>query len=143
MVGPSDIIDAAARHQSHATSNVANVTQHAALAALTGPQDTVEEMRLAFDQRRKLMHSMVSEIPGFECVEPEGAFYVFPDVTEVLSDRYPTSEALAEGILEEAGVALVPGESFGAPGFLRFSYAVGEDDIERGVTQIASLIERL
>jgi aspartate/methionine/tyrosine aminotransferase len=143
MVGPSDIIDAAARHQSHATSNVANVTQHAALAALTGPQDTVEEMRLAFDQRRKLMHSMVSEIPGFECVEPEGAFYVFPDVTEVLSDRYPTSEALAEGILEEAGVALVPGESFGAPGFLRFSYAVGEDEIERGVTQIASLIERL
>lgn len=143
MVGPKDIIDAAARHQSHATSNVANVTQHAALAALTGPQDTVEEMRLAFDQRRKLMHSMVSEIPGFECVEPEGAFYVFPDVSAALGDRYPTSEALAEGILEEAGVALVPGESFGTPGFLRFSYAVGEDEIERGVTQIASLIERL
>jgi aspartate/methionine/tyrosine aminotransferase len=143
MVGPQDIIGAAARHQSHATSNVANVTQHAALAALTGPQDTVEEMRLAFDQRRKLMHSMVSEIPGFEAVEPEGAFYVFPDVSAALGDRYPTSEALAEGILEEAGVALVPGESFGAPGFLRFSYAVGEDEIERGVTQIASLIERL
>jgi aspartate/methionine/tyrosine aminotransferase len=143
MVGPQDIIDAAARHQTHATSNVANVTQHAALAALTGPQDTVEEMRLAFDQRRKLMHSMVSQIPGFECVEPQGAFYVFPDVSAALGDRYPTSEALAEGILEEAGVALVPGESFGAPGFLRFSYAVGEDEIERGVTQIASLIERL
>ncbi|MEE8375281.1 MAG: pyridoxal phosphate-dependent aminotransferase [Acidimicrobiia bacterium] len=143
MVGPQDIIDAAARHQSHATSNVANVTQHAALAALTGPQDTVEEMRLAFDQRRKLMHSMVSEIPGFECVEPQGAFYVFPDVSAALGDRFPTSEALAEGILEEAGVALVPGESFGTPGFLRFSYAVGEDEIERGVTQIASLIERL
>ena len=143
MVGPKDIIDAAARHQSHATSNVANVTQHAALAALTGPQDMVEEMRLAFDQRRKLMHSMVSEIPGFECVEPKGAFYVFPDVSAALGDRYPTSEALAEGILEEAGVALVPGESFGTPGFLRFSYAVGEDEIERGVTQIASLIERL
>jgi aspartate/methionine/tyrosine aminotransferase len=143
MVGPQDVIDAAARHQSHATSNVANITQHAALAALTGPQDTVEEMRLAFDQRRKLMHSLVSEIPGFECVEPEGAFYVFPDVSAALGDRYPTSEALAEGILEEAGVALVPGESFGAPGFLRFSYAVGEDEIERGVTQIASLIERL
>ncbi len=143
MVGPQDIVDAAARHQSHATSNVANVTQHAALAALTGSQDTVEEMRLAFDQRRKLMHSMVSEIPGFECVEPEGAFYVFPDVSAALGDRYPTSETLAEGILEEAGVALVPGESFGTPGFLRFSYAVGEDEIERGVTQIASLIERL
>ncbi len=143
MVGPSDIIDAAARHQSHATSNVANVTQHAALAALIGPQDTVEEMRLAFDRRRKLMHSMVSKIPGFECIEPQGAFYVFPDVRAALGDRYPTSEALAEGILEEAGVALVPGESFGTPGFLRFSYAVGEDEIERGVTQIASLIERL
>jgi aspartate/methionine/tyrosine aminotransferase len=143
MVGPQDVIDAAARHQSHATSNVANITQHAALAALTGPQDTVEEMRLAFDQRRKLMHSLVSEIPDFECVEPEGAFYVFPDVSAALGDRYPTSEALAEGILEEAGVALVPGESFGAPGFLRFSYAVGEDEIERGVTQIATLIERL
>jgi len=143
MVGPKDIIDAAARHQSHATSNVANITQHAALAALTGPQDTVEEMRLAFDQRRKMMHSMVSEIPGLACVEPEGAFYVFPDVSAVLGARYPTSAALAEGILEEAGVAVVPGESFGTPGFLRLSYAVGEDEIERGMTQIASVIERI
>ena len=143
MVGPEDIINAATRHQSHATSNVANVSQHAALAALTGSQDTVEEMREAFDQRRKMMHSMVSGIPGVECVEPEGAFYVFPDVSAVLGGKYKTSSALAEGILEEAGVAVVSGESFGAPGFLRLSYAVSKDEIERGVTQIASLIERL
>jgi aspartate aminotransferase len=143
MVGPKDVIDAAARHQSHATSNVANVSQLAALAALNGPQDTVEEMREAFDQRRRLMHSMVSGIPGVECVEPEGAFYVFPDVRAILGDRYTTSAELAEGILEEAGVAVVPGESFGTPGFLRLSYAVGEDEIERGVTQIAGLIEGL
>lgn len=143
MIGPKDIIDAAARHQSHATSNVANVSQRAALAALTGDQATVEEMRLAFDSRRKLMHSMVTAIPGVECVEPEGAFYVFPDVRGVLSDRYGTSAALAEGILEEAGVAVVPGESFGAPGFLRFSYALGEEDIRRGVERIAAMIGSL
>ena len=143
MVGPEDIVNAATRHQSHATSNVANVSQHAALAALTGPQDTVEEMREAFDQRRKMMHSMVSGIPGVECVEPEGAFYVFPDVSAVLGGKYKTSSALADGILEEAGVAVVSGESFGAPGFLRLSYAVSTDEIERGVTKIASLIERL
>ena len=89
------------------------------------------------------MHSLVSAIPGVTCVEPEGAFYVFPDVSAVLGDRYATSAELAGGILEEAGVALVPGESFGAPGFLRLSYAVGEDEIERGVARISSLIETL
>jgi len=140
MIGPRDIIDAAARHQSHATSNVANVSQHAALAALTGDQATVEEMRVAFDSRRKLMHSMVAAIPGVECLEPEGAFYVFPDVGGVLGGRFPTSASLAEAILEEAGVAVVPGESFGAPGFLRFSYALGEEDIKRGVERIATML---
>jgi aspartate/methionine/tyrosine aminotransferase len=140
MIGPRDIIDAAARHQSHATSNVANVSQQAALAALTGDQATVEDMRLAFDSRRKLMYSMVTAIPGVECLEPEGAFYVFPDVSGILGDRFPTSAALAEGILEEAGVAVVPGESFGSPGYLRFSYALGEDDIQRGMERIASML---
>lgn len=143
MIGPTDIMDAAARHQSHATSNVNNVAQEAALAALTGNQDTVDEMRRAFDRRRLLMHSLVSDIPGVDCVEPEGAFYVFPDVRDVLNDRYPSSVDLAEGILEDAGVALVPGESFGAPGFLRLSYAVGEDEIERGVGRIADMIGSL
>ena len=143
MVGPTDIIGAAARHQSHATSNVANVSQHAALAAITGDQSVVERMREAFAQRRVLMYDAVSAIPGISCVEPDGAFYVFPDVSGVLNDRYPTSAALAEGILEEANVAVVPGESFGAPGFLRLSYALGEDDITRGVERIAAMIGRI
>jgi aspartate/methionine/tyrosine aminotransferase len=143
MIGPKDIMDAAARHQSHATSNVANISQQAALAALEGPQEAVEEMRQAFDERRQLMHTLVSAIPGFTCIEPEGAFYVFPDVGAVLGGRYPTSVDLAAGILEDAGVALVPGESFGAPGFLRLSYAVGKDEIERGMARISSLIEML
>ena len=143
MVGPSDIMAAAARHQSHATSNVANICQQAAVAALRGPQETVEEMRRAFDSRRKLMYSMVTEIPGVSCVEPTGAFYVFPDVSEALTEDVPTSARLGEVLIEEAGVAVVPGESFGAPGFLRLSYALGETDIERGVTRMGELIASL
>ncbi len=143
MVGPTDIVDAAARHQSHATSNVANVSQRAALAAITGPQEPVEEMRRAFDRRRELMYSLVSAVEGLRCTEPDGAFYVFPDVSAVLGSRYPDAVTLARGILDEAGVALVPGDSFGAPGFLRLSYALGEQDIERGMEQIARLIESL
>ena len=143
MIGPTDIVDAAARHQSHATSNVANISQQAALAALTGSQESVDEMRHAFDKRRQLMHSMVAAIPGVDCVEPQGAFYVFPDVSVFLGDRYPTSAALATGIIDEAGVALVAGESFGAPGFLRMSYALGEEEIELGVSRVADLIGSL
>ena len=141
MIGPEDVMAAAARLQSHATSNVSNVSQQAALAALTGTQETVEVMRDAFAARRNLMYSLVSGIPGFRCVEPEGAFYVFPDVTEVLGGRYATSADLAEAIIDDAGVALVPGESFGAPGYLRLSYAVGEPEIRRGVEAIANVIE--
>jgi aspartate/methionine/tyrosine aminotransferase len=142
MVGPADIIDAANSHQSHATGNVANVTQHAALAALRGPQETVEEMRQAFNRRRKLMHSLVSDIPGIRCVEPQGAFYVFPDVTGAMQGRWDTTSDLATAILEEAGVALVPGESFGAPGYLRLSYATSETEIERGVDRIRQLLAK-
>jgi aspartate/methionine/tyrosine aminotransferase len=140
MVGPTDIIEAANSHQSHATGNVANVAQHAALAALRGPQETVEEMRQAFNNRRKLMHALVSDIPGVRCVEPQGAFYVFPEVTETLKGRWASTSELAEVILEQAGVALVPGESFGTPGYLRLSYAVGEADIERGVDRIRQVL---
>ncbi len=140
MVGPHDVIDAANAHQSHATGNVANVAQQAAIAALTGPQETVEEMRRAFDARRKLMYSMVSSIPGVACVEPEGAFYVFPDFSDHLGERWETTDQLAEAILEEAAVALVPGESFGAPGFLRLSYATGEEEIERGLERITAFL---
>jgi len=140
MVGPADIIDAANSHQSHATGNVANVAQHAAVAALRGPQETVEEMRQAFNNRRKLMHSLISDVPGVRCVEPQGAFYVFPDFSEALQGRWESTADLATAILEDAGVALVPGESFGTPGYLRLSYAVGEADIERGVDRIRQLL---
>jgi len=140
MVGPTDIVNAAARLQSHATSNVANVSQQAALAALRGPQDTVEEMRLAFDRRRKLMYSMLDDIDGISCIEPQGAFYVFPDVTELLGERWSTSIDLATHILEEGAVALVPGESFGAPGFLRLSYATSDENIESGIERIAAIV---
>jgi aspartate/methionine/tyrosine aminotransferase len=142
MVGPADIVEAANSHQSHATGNVDNVAQQAALAALVGPQDTVEEMREAFDARRKLMFSLVSDVPGVECVEPEGAFYVFPDVSNALDGRWSSTDELATVILEEAGVALVPGESFGAPGHLRLSYATGEAEIERGMERIRDLLTR-
>lgn len=143
MVGPTDVMEAAARHQSHVTSNVANICQQAAVSALRGPQETVDEMRQAFDSRRKLMYSMVTEIPGVSCVEPMGAFYVFPDVSDALTDAISTSEKLGEVLIEEAGVAVVPGESFGAPGFLRLSYALGEIEIERGVTRMGKLIASL
>jgi aspartate/methionine/tyrosine aminotransferase len=142
MVGPADIIDAANSHQSHATGNVANIAQHAALAALRGPQETVEEMRQAFNRRRKLMHSLVSDIPGIRCVEPQGAFYVFPDVVGAMHGRWETTSDLATAILEEAGVALVPGESFGTPGHLRLSYATSEAEIERGVDRIRHLLAK-
>jgi aspartate/methionine/tyrosine aminotransferase len=140
MVAPTDIIEAADSHQSHATGNVNNVAQHAALAALRGPQETVEEMRLAFDARRKLMYSLVSDLPGVRCVEPQGAFYVFPDVSEAMEGRWESTDALATTILEEAGVALVSGESFGTPGYLRLSYATGEPEIERGMERIGRLL---
>lgn len=143
MVGPEDVIAAAARHQSHATGNVNNVAQRAAHEALTGSQDTVVAMREAFDKRRQTMLAMLSEAPGVSCVEPRGAFYVFPDVTDLLGDRYPTSAALAEGLIDEEGIAVVPGESFGAPGFIRLSYALSDAELERGVTRMLSMFGRL
>jgi aspartate aminotransferase len=139
MIGPEDVVGAAARHQSHATGNVNNVAQMAALEALTGPQDTVIAMRETFDKRRQKMYSMLAEAPGVQCHEPEGAFYVFPSVTDLLGDRYPTAAALTEGLLEEAGIAVVPGESFGAPGHIRLSYALSDDDLERGVSRMLAM----
>lgn len=100
-------------------------------------------MREAFDKRRQLMYSMLSDISGLAVLEPKGAFYLFPDVGAVLGGRIPTSADLAEAILEEAGVAVVPGESFGVPGHLRLSYATGAADIEKGMARIASLIESI
>jgi aspartate/methionine/tyrosine aminotransferase len=143
MIGPDDVVGAAARHQSHATGNVNNVAQMAALEALTGPQDTVIAMREAFDKRRQTMVSMLSGSERLDCYEPLGAFYVFPSVERLLGTRYPTSADLAEGLLEEAGIAVVPGESFGAPGFIRLSYALSDEDLERGVSRMLAMFDRL
>jgi len=143
MIGPGDVVAAAGRYQSHATGNVNNVAQIAASEALTGPQDTVEAMREAFAKRRQTMLSMLAEAPGISCAEPSGAFYVFPSVAELLGERYPTAEALAEGLLEEAGIAVVPGGSFGAPGFIRLSYALSDSELERGVTRMLDMFGRI
>ena len=143
MIGPEDVVGAAARHQSHATGNVNNVAQMAALEALTGPQDTVLTMRAAFDKRRQTMISMLADAPGVRCHPPEGAFYVFPSVEGLLSDTHPSSAALAEALLEEEGIAVVSGESFGAPGFIRLSYALSDVDLERGVGRMLDMFGRL
>jgi aspartate/methionine/tyrosine aminotransferase len=145
MIGPKDVIKAAANLQSHQTSNVCNIAQRAAIAALTGDLTAVEEMKVAFDRRRRTMVRMLNEIPGVECPEPTGAFYAYPSVKGVLgkpiNGRTATSSAeLAEIILEEAEVAVVPGEAFGAPGYLRLSYALGDDDLAEGVSRIAKLL---
>ena len=145
MVGPADVVKAAADLQSHATSNVANVSQRAALAAVTGDLSAVATMREAFDRRRQTMVSMLSEIDGVVCPEPLGAFYVYPSVQAVLgrnlAGRTPTTSAeLAGMILDEVEVAVVPGEAFGPSGYLRLSYALGDDDLVEGVSRIQRLL---
>ncbi|HEY5109721.1 MAG TPA: pyridoxal phosphate-dependent aminotransferase [Acidimicrobiales bacterium] len=144
MLGPTDVIAAATNLQSHETSNVANVSQRAALAAVSGDLSAVAMMRAAFDRRRLTIHRMLNEIDGVECLLPEGAFYAFPSVTGLygreLRGRTPTSSAeLAELAIEEAKVAVVPGEAFGSPGYFRLSYALGDDDLVEGVSRLAGL----
>ncbi|RGA04826.1 MULTISPECIES: pyridoxal phosphate-dependent aminotransferase [Microbispora] len=145
LIGPSDVVKAATNLQSHATSNVSNVAQAAALAAVSGDLSAVAEMRTAFDRRRQTMVRMLNEIPGVVCPEPFGAFYAYPSVKALLGKeirgRRPASSAeLAELILEEAEVALVPGEAFGTPGYFRLSYALGDDDLAEGVSRLAKLL---
>ncbi|HEX6579064.1 MAG TPA: pyridoxal phosphate-dependent aminotransferase [Jiangellaceae bacterium] len=145
LIGPRDIVGAATNLQSHATSNVANVSQRAALAAVTGDLSAVAMMRAAFDRRRLAMVAMLSEIDGVVCPEPEGAFYAYPSVQGVLgrqiAGRRPmTSAQLAELILDEAEVAVVPGEAFGPSGYLRLSYALGDDDLAEGVSRLQRLL---
>jgi aspartate aminotransferase len=145
LLGPSDVVAAATNLQSHATSNVGNVAQAAALAAVSGDLLAAAEMRAAFDRRRRRMLELLRAIPGVTCVEPQGAFYAFPSLQGVLGlqlrGRRPTTTLeLAELILEEAKVAIVPGEAFGAPGHARLSYALGDDDLVEGVTRIAKLL---
>ena len=145
LIGPTDVVKAAANLQSHATSNVANVSQVAALAAVSGDLSAVERMREAFDRRRQTIVRMLEEIPGVRCPLPEGAFYVYPSVKDLLGrdlrgTRPRTSTELCELVLEEADVAMVPGEAFGTPGYVRLSYALGEDDLVEGVTRLAKLL---
>jgi aspartate/methionine/tyrosine aminotransferase len=140
MIGPADIVKAATNLQSHATSNVANVSQRAAIAALEGDLSAVDEMRAAFDRRRRTIVGMLNEIEGVVCPTPQGAFYVFPAVKGLLERAGVASSAeLAEYILERAEVAVVPGEAFGAPGYLRLSYALGDDDLVEGITRLQKL----
>jgi aspartate aminotransferase len=145
MIGPTDVIKAAANLQSHLTSNVANVSQRAALAAVSGPLDAVAMMREAFDRRRRKMVELLSAIPGVEVPTPQGAFYAYPSVKgllgkEIRGVRPETSVELAALVLEHAEVAVVPGEAFGTPGYFRLSYALGDDDLVTGVTRMGDLL---
>ena len=145
LIGPADVVKGATNLQSHATSNVANVSQVAALQAVTGDLSAVAEMRSAFDRRRQTMVRMLNEIPGVTCPEPFGAFYCYPSIKGVLGKtirgRTPqTSAELAELLLDEVGVAVVPGEAFGTPGYFRLSYALGDDDLVKGVTRMGELL---
>lgn len=144
MIGPADVVSAATALQSHETSNVANVSQRAALAAVSGDLAAVSEMRQAFDRRRLTIHAMLNEIDGVSCVLPEGAFYVFPSLhgligRDIRGRRPASSGELAELAIDEVGVAVVPGEAFGAPGYVRMSYALGDDDLVEGVSRLAKL----
>lgn len=144
MVGPVDAMKAAGNLQSHLSSNVSNISQRAALAALTGPQDEVEQMRRAFDRRRTLIVAELNKIDGVICPTPEGAFYVYPDVTSLLNREWggvtpTTSLELADLILDQAEVAVVPGEAFGPSGYLRLSYALGDEPLLEGVRRLQRL----
>ncbi len=145
LIGPVDVVKAATNLQSHATSNVNNVAQVAALEALTGDLSAVAEMRTAFDRRRQTMVRLLNEIPGVECPEPFGAFYCYPSVKALLGRSIrgrvcASSAELAELVLDEAGVAVVPGEAFGTPGYFRLSYALGDADLEQGVRRLGALL---
>ena len=145
MAGPSDVIKAASNMQSHATSNVCNVAQVAATAAVGGGLDDVNVMRTAFDERRLTIHRMLNEIEGVECLEPQGAFYAFPSLQGLIGRKVANRQVdstldLATIVLEEANVAFVPGEAFGAPGYARFSFALGIDDLVDGINRVTELV---
>jgi aspartate/methionine/tyrosine aminotransferase len=144
MIAPKDVTAAAINFQSHATSNVANVSQRAALAAVTGDLEAVAMMRSAFERRGRIMHRMLTEIPGVSCLEPEGAFYCFPSFERLLGrevggQSVSSTLQLADVILSESKVALVPGEAFGSPGYMRLSFALGDEDLVDGVARLQKL----
>ena len=145
MVGPKDLVKAATNLQSHATSNVSNVPQMAALAAVSGPLTAVDEMKVAFDRRRRAMVSALNGIEGVECPTPHGAFYAYADVRALLGRSFDgvtpaTSAELATLILEKVEVAVVPGEAFGPSGYLRLSYALGDEDLATGVGRLQEFL---
>jgi len=145
LIGPNDVIKAATNFQSHATSNVSNVAQRAAIAAVAGPLDDVVRMREAFARRGAAMHAALNAIDGVSCIAPQGAFYCFPNVSgllgrDIAGQTAATTLELADLVLSEAKVACVPGEAFGAPGYARFSFALGDDDIAEGIARIAALV---
>jgi aspartate/methionine/tyrosine aminotransferase len=145
MIGPNDVIKAATNLQSHATSNVANVSQAAAIAAVSGDLSAVDDMKIAFDRRRQLIVSMLNDIPGVTCPEPFGAFYVYPSIKELLGKDIAghvanTSQELSALLLDEVEVAVVPGEAFGTAGFLRLSYALSDNDLTEGVSRMAKFL---
>ncbi|MHA7188825.1 pyridoxal phosphate-dependent aminotransferase [Arthrobacter sp. MDT2-16] len=145
MIGPKDLVKAATNLQSHATSNVSNVPQMAALAAVSGPLTAVDEMKVAFDRRRRAMVSALNRIEGVECPTPHGAFYAYADVRALLGRSFggevpATSAELAALILEKAEVAVVPGEAFGPSGYLRLSYALGDEDLATGVARLQEFL---
>jgi aspartate aminotransferase len=145
LIGPPDVVKAATNLQSHATSNVSNVSQRAALAAVSGDLSAVADMRSAFDRRRRAIVAMLNEIDGVVCPTPQGAFYAYPQVRGLLGRTIDgvtptTSVELAELVLDKAEVAAVPGEAFGSPGYLRFSYALGDDDLAEGITRLQKLL---
>lgn len=147
MIGPSDVMKASINFQSHATSNVNNVAQAAALAAVAGDLSAVSMMREAFERRGRTMHRMLNDISGITCLEPEGAFYCYPNVTGLIGKTFNGKTAnnsmeLADIILSEVKVAIVPGEAFGTSGYARFSFALGDADLEEGIRRIADLVAR-
>ena len=145
MVGPSDVMNAAINYQSQTTSNISNVSQRAAVAALTGDLNAVHEMRAAFDRRRRTMTAMLNAIEGVTCAEPEGAFYCYPNVTGLLGrdlggQTSESSSQLAASLLETIKIAVVPGEAFGTPGYFRLSYALGDADLVEGLERLTALV---
>lgn len=145
MIGPQDVIKASTNFQSHVTSNVSNVSQRAALAAVSGSLEAVYEMRTAFARRAQTMHTMLNAIDGVTCLEPQGAFYAYPDLTGLLNRPIDGSVVtntldLADLVLDKAKVAFVPGEAFGLGGYGRFSFALGDDDLVEGLNRISALV---
>jgi len=143
-LGPADVIAACNALQSHSTSNVSSISQKAALAALMGPQEPVSEMLTEYRTRRDTLHALLTVDPRITCLKPAGAFYLFVNISELLSpDGIRTSAEFATRLLEEAHVALTPGEAFDAPGFLRISYATSMDRLRVGATRILDFVRKL